>query len=110
MAICIFAPGSMKTLCGGKVTNFSGYFESKTDCAACLIRQDAMFAREYKQTLWRVCYNDTQYKAIKHGEIGGSIWIKGGTYIASFLGWDTASIRGAIKLGKLGVHDMGLAK
>ncbi len=108
--ICIFAPGSKRTLCGGKVTDFVGYFLGKVDCAACLIRQDAMLEREYKQTVYTICYNDKQYKARKLKDYRVQIWFKNATYIQEFLGWDANTVRGAIKLGKMGMHGLGLAK
>ncbi len=104
--VCIFAPGSSKTLCGGKVTDFVGFFEGRADCAACLIRQDAMFERGYKQTTYHVCYIKTMYKARVAGSVWSSIHIKGGTYL-QFTCWDAKTLRGAIKLGKLGVLGMG---
>jgi hypothetical protein len=108
--VCICAIGSNKTLCGGKVTDFVGYFTGKVDCVKCLIRQDAMFDRGYQQTVYSICYNVHQYKARKVGDYNVRIWFKKATYIQSFTAWDATTVRGAIKLGKLGVHGMGLAK
>lgn len=108
--VCICAIGSNKTLCNKKVTDFVGYFQNKTDCAMCLIRQDAMFERGYTQTVYSVCYNEHRYKARKKTDYNVRIWFKKATYIPEFTGWDATTVRGAIKLGKMGIHGMGLAK
>lgn len=116
---CIIAATGTKTLCGKKCTveDVQHYFapKQKITCIECIVRQDAMFTRGYEQQKYIVWYTSdgawlsylhTSY--LKYGTKHLSIPRKSNSIILNM--WDNKQVRGAIKLGKLGIHGMGLAK
>ncbi len=117
---CIIAASGSKTLCNKScsVVDVREFFatEQKITCLECLIRQDAMFERGYKQDKYAVWYvpTDGSWLSYKYGyyQLWGTsrISIPRKSKFTTAVMWDNKTIKGAIKLGKLGVHGMGLAK
>lgn len=111
---------SHTTLCGKKTTlqNITEFYAGKVNCLVCLIRQDAMFARGYEQKKYTVWYNsDGRYNMVLFNEYHSDSFRRyevsipiHAKFIDGILMWDADTIKGAIKLSKMGIHGMGLAK
>lgn len=117
---------SQYTLCGKRKTlpDILQFYAGNITCAECLIRQDAMFERGYQQKKYTVWYNregrqnmvlfDVYHAENAYGErtfkYGTLIIPRNPTFVREILMWDTDTIKGAIKLGKIGAHNMGVSK
>lgn len=114
---CIIAATGTKTLCNKKaiLKDVIDYFNSNVTCPDCLIRQDAMFERGYTQKEYVIWYTiDGSWLSYerelynKYGVMHLSIPRKCHRIILPM--WDNKTVRGAIKLAKIGAHNMGASK
>ncbi len=105
---CIIAARGTFALCGKKLKAQSvrEFFTNKIDCVECLIRQDAMFARDYKQEQYACWYNNMgMYQCIpvaeyrKYGNLYHAIPVKS-MFVGVVSLWDMKTLKGAIKLAK----------
>lgn len=102
-----------KTLCGKSLyttRDVIEFFQNKVSCAACLIRQDAMLERGYKQVIARCAYNQYGQFYARTDNSPFEAWPKKAFFVGEKLMWDASALRGALKLAKIGVHNMGVAK
>lgn len=113
---------SNRTLCGksNTVQDIIEFFTGKVNCTACLIKQDALFTRGYEQKKYVAwCnregrYNMVLFDVYNERNIYGERTFKYYTVSiprharqVEIMMWDADTVKGTLKLAKLGAVDLG---